>query len=370
MSRFPLLADDSVSAQNDDSSDDGSKGASLGLSYGGSASSEDMQQFFQRMTASSSREARFFAQPPSPSPGIMSSNAMLRDQALEEDDYVVAARGRPSIPDHVFARAHATRDGKEGMDPGEGGHGSGHTSTCDDVSAGPLCCPGDAEGAGQGAGMDTPKTGQGWSWGGEATVWSYIQAAEGDPVWTQLREITEIAFPVALGNLSEYMPLTFGMMMVGQLPGGGAELDAMAMANSYFNITGLAVQYGLNSALRTLCPQAVGSGRSKELHGIYVQRGALISVVALLPSLTLALHSQQILVMLGQPQDLAGLAQEYCIRLQPALAGIGFMTLLQRVMQAEGHIMANFNICLIVFVVAPAIQYLLIHHLGFGLMGG
>ena len=38
-------------------------------------------------------------------------------------------------------------------------------------------------------------------------------------------------------------------------------------------------------------------------------------------------------------------------------------------MQAEGHIMANFNICLIVFAFAPAIQYLLISHLGYGLMG-
>jgi MATE family multidrug resistance protein len=147
------------------------------------------------------------------------------------------------------------------------------------------------------------------------------------------------------------------------------ELDALAMANSYFNITGLAVQYGLNSALRTLCPQAVGSGRSRELNGIYVQRGVLIAIFALLPSFALAANAQLILTSLGQPPDLAALAQEYCLRLQPALVGIGLMTLLQRVMQAEGHIMANLYICLLVFACAPAIQYTLIHVMGMGFKG-
>ena len=109
------------------------------------------------------------------------------------------------------------------------------------------------------------------------------------------------------------------------------------MANSYWNVTGLAVQYGLNSAMRTLAPQvgwtfffslssvflphqrpayfrsagsffiffpflishalfcfkkqnlqAVGSGRSRELSGIHVQRGAVIALVALIPSILLA----------------------------------------------------------------------------------
>ena len=183
-----------------------------------------------------------------------------------------------------------------------------------------------------------------------------VGGEEISPVYKHAREILAIAVPVALGNLSEYLPLTFGMIMVGNLPGAAQELDALAMANSYFNITGLAIQYGLNSALRTLCPQAVGSGRGRELNGIYVQRGVLVGVLALAPSFAFAFNAQRILVLLGQPADLALLAQEYCIRLQPALVGIGLMTLLQRVMQADGHIMANLYICLLVFACAPPIQ--------------
>ena len=197
--------------------------------------------------------------------------------------------------------------------------------------------------------------------GGEAQ-WSLAQ---------DLYEIMEIALPTALGNLSEFLPITFAMTMVGQMRGGGEglELDALAMANSYFNMTGLALQYGLNSALRTLCPQAVGSGRSRQLSGIYVQRAAILATVALVPSVVLAFNAASVLGALGQPPAVAVLAQAYVVRVLPALAGIAFMTVLQRVLQAEGHILANFYICFVVFLCAPAIQYAAINVLGWGLEG-
>jgi len=324
MSKFPLLADDAIGAQNaisDDSSDDGSKGAASGLSFGGSASSGDMQQFFQKMTASSTREARFFAKPPTPpSPhlGALSSSNAAHCQALEEDDdYAVAARGRHrpsltvSVPQPRDERSAVAACLTPSM-PAKSrpqAQAKGHGAPMDVVTTGPAqCCPGDNL-AGDGHGVGGHARSAAEVGACDTADWGWVLAAESDPIWTHLREVTEIAIPVALGNLSEYMPLTFGMIMVGQLPEAGAELDAMAMANSYFNITGLAVQYGLNSALRTLCPQAVGSGRSRELNGVYVQRGALIALVALIPSFTLALYSERILVMLGQPQDLATLAQ-------------------------------------------------------------
>ena len=41
-----------------------------------------------------------------------------------------------------------------------------------------------------------------------------------DPsAWTNLCQIVEIAVPTALGNLSEFLPITFAMSMVGQLNG-------------------------------------------------------------------------------------------------------------------------------------------------------
>ena len=37
--------------------------------------------------------------------------------------------------------------------------------------------------------------------------------------WANMGEIVEIALPTALGNLSEFLPITFAMGMVGQLNG-------------------------------------------------------------------------------------------------------------------------------------------------------
>ena len=66
----------------------------------------------------------------------------------------------------------------------------------------------------------------------------------------------------ALGNVAEYLPVCTGIALVGHLPGAGtaADLDALALARCYFNIVCMAPGFGYISALRTVCPQAVGAG--------------------------------------------------------------------------------------------------------------
>ncbi len=44
-------------------------------------------------------------------------------------------------------------------------------------------------------------------------------------IWQQLSEIIHIAVPTALGNLSEFLPITFAMAMVGQLSAGDGGLQ-------------------------------------------------------------------------------------------------------------------------------------------------
>lgn len=44
-------------------------------------------------------------------------------------------------------------------------------------------------------------------------------------IMQQLSEIIHIAVPTALGNLSEFLPITFAMAMVGQLSAGDGGLQ-------------------------------------------------------------------------------------------------------------------------------------------------
>ena len=73
--------------------------------------------------------------------------------------------------------------------------------------------------------------------------------------------------------------------------------------------------------------------------------------------------------MFGQPNSSrAGqnaTASRYCLR----LFGIPCMTIVQRVMTAEGHVFANLAICATVFASAPAWQNFLVYRHGLGFVG-
>lgn len=176
-------------------------------------------------------------------------------------------------------------------------------------------------------------------------------------------QLTKLAVPTAVANLCEYLPVSFAMWFVGRsrAADAGLDLDAMSLGRSYFNVTCFSVSYGLISAMRTLCPQAVGAGKGKELHGLYAQRALCVVAVGALGGCAAIYFAEPVLVhVLGQKRSLAKLARRYCVGLLPSLAGVSLMTILQRIMTAEGHVVANLAICAAVCATAPAWQYLLI----------
>lgn len=84
------------------------------------------------------------------------------------------------------------------------------------------------------------------------------------------RILVSIIAPIAFGNALEYLPVTFGLAMVGHQPGLSEEelalqVDAMMLARAYFNLVAMAPGFGVITPLRTLCPQAVGAGREDAL---------------------------------------------------------------------------------------------------------
>ena len=176
-------------------------------------------------------------------------------------------------------------------------------------------------------------------------------------------QLTKLAVPTAVANLCEYLPVSFAMWFVGRsrAADAGLDLDAMSLGRSYFNVTCFSVSYGLISAMRTLCPQAVGAGKGRELHGLYAQRALCVVAVGALGGCAAIYFAEPVLVhVLGQKRSLAKLARRYCVGLLPSLAGVSLMTILQRIMTAEGHVVANLAICAAVCATAPAWQYVLI----------
>ena len=121
----------------------------------------------------------------------------------------------------------------------------------------------------------------------------------------ELWEVVRLAVPTAVANLLEYLPVSFDLYFVGRshASSAGLDLDAMSLGRSYFNMTCFSVSYGLISAMRTLCPQAVGGGKGRELHGLYAQRALCV-------------------VSVGSTGGVAGMTSRFSAEMSPA-RGLG-----------------------------------------------
>uniref|UniRef100_A0A7S3ZER8 Multidrug and toxin extrusion protein n=1 Tax=Lotharella globosa TaxID=91324 RepID=A0A7S3ZER8_9EUKA len=188
--------------------------------------------------------------------------------------------------------------------------------------------------------------------------------------WSEAKALANIALPCAMGNFLLFLPVTFQLIFVGHLSDGMGKkaLDGVALGRAYFNATALSIGFGMISALRTLCPQAVGAGRP-ELCRLYAQRSAAIAFFALIPCVVLVLSASSILKALGQPPEISELAGDYCARCIPQLYGMISFTILQRVMQALDMNWTNLCICAIVCSLAPFVLYFYIFFLDLGLYG-
>ena len=185
-----------------------------------------------------------------------------------------------------------------------------------------------------------------------------------------VRLIIHIVLPTAIGNAMEYLPVCVGMSLVGHGGDGHAalELDALAIARAYFNMVAYSPGFGIISALRTLCPQAVGA-RKPRLCALYLQRAFFFILLGFSFVFPMLYFSDIILRWTGQPPELCGMARLYVLRMIPQYFGCVGMSAIQRVFQAHHYNYANLVIVAIIFATSPGIQWLLIKTVGLGYLG-
>ena len=149
-----------------------------------------------------------------------------------------------------------------------------------------------------------------------------------------------IVLPTALANTMEFLPGLAAIIIVGHSRAAASDsdvkdaLDAFSLARVYVNTVAIAPGFGYITALRTLCPQAVGAGMPR-LCALYLQRALVVIAVGFLPALPLLFYADRVLVLLGQPTNIAALARPLCLRLAPQYFGYVGMSALQRVYQVH-----------------------------------
>ncbi|XP_019859010.1 PREDICTED: multidrug and toxin extrusion protein 1-like isoform X1 [Amphimedon queenslandica] len=140
--------------------------------------------------------------------------------------------------------------------------------------------------------------------------------------WIKLELITliKLALPIILTLVFQNMILFISLIFVGHINDRSLELDSVALAGSFGNITGISVGIGLSSAADTLCSQTFGYKNYKRVGHIF-QRGVVILLLLSVFVCCIWLNTDSILLLLQQAPCVAKFSgtyvQIFCLALPP-----------------------------------------------------
>nr|XP_035929348.1 multidrug and toxin extrusion protein 2-like [Halichoerus grypus] len=178
--------------------------------------------------------------------------------------------------------------------------------------------------------------------------------------------LVALAGPVFLAQLMIFLISVVSSIFCGHL--GKVELDAVTLAVSVVNVTGISVGTGLASACDTLMSQSFG-GKNLRRVGIILQRGILILVLCCFPCWALFINTERILLLLKQDPEVSRIAQIYVMIFIPALPAAFLFQLQTRYLQSQGIIMPQVITGIAANVINVGMNALLLYALDLGVVG-
>uniref|UniRef100_M4BWU7 Uncharacterized protein n=1 Tax=Hyaloperonospora arabidopsidis (strain Emoy2) TaxID=559515 RepID=M4BWU7_HYAAE len=161
-------------------------------------------------------------------------------------------------------------------------------------------------------------------------------------------KMVTLAYPVTLAYVLEFVPQLVSMSLVGHLdsPLTKQYLDGVALSIMCMNLTAIGVGFGLATAMDTLCSQAYGAGKSQNL-GIYLQSGLIVLALAMIPVFAINWYTEAILLLIGQPEQVARFAGRFSRILLPGIPAMYVYEMVKKVMQAQNIVLPMVYIAVI-----------------------
>ncbi|XP_062031106.1 multidrug and toxin extrusion protein 2-like [Lepus europaeus] len=178
--------------------------------------------------------------------------------------------------------------------------------------------------------------------------------------------LAALAGPVFLAQLMIFLISLVSSMFCGHL--GQVELDAVTLAVSVVNVTGISVGTGLASACDTLMSQSFG-GKNLKRVGVILQRGILILMLCCFPCWAIFINTERLLLLLKQDPEVARIAQVYVMIFIPALPAAFLFQLQMRYLQSQGVIMPQVITGIAANVLNVGMNVLLLYALRLGVVG-
>uniref|UniRef100_A0A0D9X8Z3 Protein DETOXIFICATION n=1 Tax=Leersia perrieri TaxID=77586 RepID=A0A0D9X8Z3_9ORYZ len=184
--------------------------------------------------------------------------------------------------------------------------------------------------------------------------------------WVESKKLWRIVGPAIFQRIALYGINVVSQAFIGHM--GDLELAAFSIASTVVGGFNFGFLLGMASALETLCGQAFGAKKYHML-GVYLQRSWLVLLlfaVLLTPTYVLM---EDLLLLIGQPADLANLAGKMSMWLLPQHFAMAMLLPLTRFLQSQLKNWVTAATAGVALVLHVGITYLLVVYFRFGFIG-
>ncbi|XP_020205862.1 protein DETOXIFICATION 40 [Cajanus cajan] len=184
--------------------------------------------------------------------------------------------------------------------------------------------------------------------------------------WIELKLLFPLAAPAIVVYVINGLMSNVTRAFAGHL--GNLQLAAANLGNSGIQLFAFGLMLGMGSAVETLCGQAYGANKY-EMLGIYMQRAIIVLTVTGIPLTLVYIFCKPLLLLLGEPPELASVAAVFVYGLIPQIYAYAVNFPIQKFLQSQSVVAPSTYISVVTLLLHFVLSWVVVYKLGFGLIG-